>query len=116
MRPTRILLIAGLSLATAFPTPANALAGACVASSTGVNACVPSQVVCDPGDLITVIVTGQGSGMARCGGATAWCNANGAACVATDAASLRNALDCSVDPFGAGEVIAVCLVTPGFPT
>ena len=111
MRPARILLVASLALAV--PMPAHALPpGACVASTVGVNMCVP-RVICAPGDLVTVVVVGHAAGSANCGGSKAWCM-DTALCTASATADFSNALFCSLDPIGTAEAIAICIVTPGF--
>ena len=109
MRPTRIMLIAGLALAMA--VPASASPGYCVDdSASGVDRCAPPLITCQRGDSVTVVVTGYGAGIARCGDGNAFCNGVGG-CFGSDPVTFGGTLSCDVDQFGNFEATAYCTVT-----
>ena len=108
-----LALLSAASLTLAFQAPAHAGVGACVVSTLGVNTCVPPFISCQRGDVVTVLVFGRGTGLARCGDAIAACPATPVPCTASDGVRFGGVLSCEIDPYGTEDVTAICLVAPG---
>ena len=112
MRTPRLLLTS-LALAAGVVPGAQA-AGSCAAQYPGATYVVCTGVTCVAGDTVRVRVIGHAAGIARCGGATAFCEtASVSTCTRSATATSSGTLNCSVDPIGTQpSATAVCEVPP----